>query len=31
VRGDAYLALWDALKENDIEIPFPRRDVTMLK
>ncbi|MBL4807648.1 MAG: mechanosensitive ion channel [Rhodobacteraceae bacterium] len=31
VRGDTYLALWDALKENDIEIPFPRRDVTILK
>jgi len=31
VRGDTYLALWDALKENNIEIPFPRRDVTMLK
>ena len=31
VRGDAYLALWDALKENNIEIPFPRRDVTVLK
>jgi len=21
------LALWDALKENGIEIPFPQRDV----
>lgn len=30
VRGDVYLALWDVLKENDIEIPFPRRDVTIL-
>jgi small-conductance mechanosensitive channel len=30
VRGDVYLALWDALKENNIEIPFPRRDVTIL-
>lgn len=30
VRGDAYLALWDALKEHNIEIPFPRRDVTVL-
>jgi small-conductance mechanosensitive channel len=31
VRGDVYLALWDALKDNDIEIPFPRRDVTVLR
>lgn len=31
VRGDVFLALWDALKENAIEIPFPRRDVQMLK
>lgn len=31
VRGDVFLALWDALKENEIEIPFPRRDVQMLK
>ncbi len=30
VRGDVYLALWDTLKENEIEIPFPRRDVTIL-
>ena len=30
VRGDTYLALWDALKENNIEIPFPRRDVSIL-
>ena len=30
VRGDTYLALWDVLKENNIEIPFPRRDVTIL-
>ena len=25
VRGDVFLALWDALKENDIEIPFPHQ------
>lgn len=31
VRGDVFLALWDALKENEIEIPFPRRDVQILK
>ena len=30
VRGAVFLALWDVLKENDIEIPFPRRDVTIL-
>jgi len=31
VRGDTYLALWDAFKEHGIDIPFPRRDVTLLK
>jgi small-conductance mechanosensitive channel len=30
VRGDVFLALWDVLKENNIEIPFPRRDITIL-
>lgn len=30
VRGDVYLALWDALKEANIEIPYPRRDVTII-
>ncbi len=30
VRGDTFLALWDALKENKIDIPFPRRDVQIL-
>lgn len=30
VRGLVYLALWDTLKENNVEIPFPRRDVTLL-
>jgi len=30
VRGDAFLALWDVLKENEIDIPFPRRDVHIL-
>ncbi len=30
VRGAVYLALWDTLKENDIEIPFPRRDITIV-
>ncbi|MGI9405959.1 MAG: mechanosensitive ion channel family protein [Hyphomicrobiaceae bacterium] len=27
IRGAAYLALWDAFKENKIDIPFPHRDV----
>ncbi len=27
VRGDIFLALWDALKEAGIEIPYPHRDV----
>lgn len=31
IRGNVFLALWDTLKEHDIEIPFPRRDVTILK
>ncbi|GHA47427.1 mechanosensitive ion channel protein [Amylibacter ulvae] len=29
IRGNVYLALWDTLKEHDIEIPYPRRDVHM--
>ena len=31
VRGNIYLALWDAFKEHGIEIPYPRRDVRILK
>ena len=31
VKGQVFLALWDAFKENDISIPFPQREVTMLK
>ena len=27
VKSDVLLALWDALKENGIEIPYPQRDV----
>lgn len=27
VRGSAYLAIWDALKEAGISIPYPHRDV----
>ncbi len=30
VRGDTYLALWDALAENKIQIPFPRQDIQIL-
>ena len=30
VRGQVFLALWDTLKEHNVEIPFPRRDVTLL-
>ncbi|WP_089997233.1 mechanosensitive ion channel family protein [Cognatiyoonia koreensis] len=31
IRGNVYLALWDAFKEHDISIPFPQREVTMLE
>jgi small-conductance mechanosensitive channel len=27
VRSEVYLAVWEALHEHDIEIPFPQRDV----
>ncbi|WP_299026066.1 mechanosensitive ion channel domain-containing protein [uncultured Sulfitobacter sp.] len=30
IRGNVYLALWDAFQENDISIPFPQREVRML-
>lgn len=30
VRGDVYLALWDAFKAAGISIPFPQREVRML-
>ncbi|MBS9720606.1 mechanosensitive ion channel [Tianweitania sp. BSSL-BM11] len=29
VRGKVYLALWDAFKANNIDIPFPVRDVIL--
>lgn len=29
IRGNVYLALWDTLQENNINIPFPRREITM--
>ena len=31
IRGNVYLALWDAFKENGISIPFPQREVRMLE
>ncbi len=31
VRGQVYLALWDAFKENGISIPFPQREVKVLE
>lgn len=31
VKGGVYLALWDAFKENGINIPFPQREVRMLE
>ena len=30
IRGNVYLALWDAFQEHRISIPFPQREVTML-
>ncbi len=30
VRGNVFLALWDALEEAGIEIPYPRRDITVV-
>ena len=30
VRGNAFLALWDALKENGISIPYPHRDIRLV-
>ena len=30
IRGNVYLALWDAFKENGISIPFPQREVKHL-
>jgi small-conductance mechanosensitive channel len=31
IRGNVYLALWDTLKENNISIPYPRREITVLE
>jgi small-conductance mechanosensitive channel len=30
IRGNVYLALWDAFKANGVSIPFPQREVRML-
>ena len=31
IRGNVYLALWDAFREHDISIPFPQREVKVLE
>ncbi len=31
IRGNVYLALWDAFKEHGIDLPFPQREVRILK
>ncbi|MGB7286475.1 MAG: mechanosensitive ion channel domain-containing protein [Salaquimonas sp.] len=31
IRGKILITLWDAFKENDIEIPFPQREVMIKK
>ena len=31
IRGNVYLALWDAFAAHGISIPFPQREVTILK
>ena len=31
VGGDLYLMIWDALKANQIEIPFPQREIKIVK
>jgi small-conductance mechanosensitive channel len=30
IRGNVYLALWDAFQDNQISIPFPQREVKVL-
>lgn len=30
IRGNVFLALWDAFEANDISIPFPQREVRVL-
>ncbi|VAW05028.1 Potassium efflux system KefA protein / Small-conductance mechanosensitive channel [hydrothermal vent metagenome] len=31
IRGNVYLALWDAFKEHGISIPFPQREVRLFE
>ncbi|MFQ1699596.1 mechanosensitive ion channel family protein [Loktanella agnita] len=31
IRGNVFLALWDAFQENNISIPFPQREVKLLE
>lgn len=31
IRGNVYLALWDAFKDHGISIPFPQREVKVLE
>ena len=31
IKGEALLALWDAFKKNDIQIPYPHREVFLHK
>ena len=31
IRGNVYLALWDAFREHDISFPFPQREVRLLE
>ncbi|MEM9426634.1 MAG: mechanosensitive ion channel domain-containing protein [Pseudomonadota bacterium] len=30
IRGNVFLALWDAFRENGVSIPFPQREVTLM-
>ena len=29
IRGNAFLAIWDAFKENNVEIPYPHRQIIL--
>ncbi|MEX0340277.1 MAG: mechanosensitive ion channel family protein, partial [Arenibacterium sp.] len=31
IKGQVYLALWDAFEENGISFPFPQREVKLLE
>jgi small-conductance mechanosensitive channel len=31
IRGNVYLALWDAFNDNGISIPFPQREIKLLQ